>query len=156
MRNTLLNRHLKLLCLYIFYSVIILIPYPGIFNNPLASLLEIENFMSDVLEFDWQPLSALRPLLVAVEGMLEVATSQLEGMSLPNSKASLIEQGRVGQIRNTYAQRQSHLGLYKLQCQRWKAEVSLEYQRQSLNKLETTLAELESIHQHILCTVQGY
>ena len=106
--------------------------------------------MFNALEFDWQPLSALRPLLLAVEGMLEVTTSQLQDVLLIKNKVATLEKGMVERVRNTYTQRQSHLGLYKLQCERWKTEPLVQHQSQFLGKPEVALVELEKINQQIL------
>ncbi len=111
--------------------------------------------MSPISEFDWQPLSALRPLLLAVEGMLEVTTSQLKDLLLAKKDISVLEQRMVARIRNARTQRQSHLALYKLQCERWKTEPLVQHQSQALNKLETALAELETVNQKISSFMQG-
>ena len=112
--------------------------------------------MPTVLDYDWQPLSALRPLLLAVEGMLEVTVSQLQDILLAKKKALMLEKRVVEHIRNTYAQRQSHLRLFRLQCERWKTEPLVAYQLQSLDKLEAVLTALEKMNQQILCILQVY
>lgn len=110
--------------------------------------------MSPVSEFDWQPLSALRPLLLAVEGMLEVTTAQLQDLLRAKNEVSVLEQRRVERIRNAHTQRQSHLAIYKLQCERWRTELLVAHQSQALDKLETALVELETINQKVLFCMQ--
>jgi len=112
--------------------------------------------MFPISEFNWQPISALRPLLLAVEGMLEVTTSQLQDLLHAKKNILLLEQKTIERIKDTHLQRQSHLALYKLQCERWKTEPLVQHQSQALDQLEAALSELEAINQKILSFIQNY
>lgn len=107
-------------------------------------------------EFDWQPLTALMPLVYAIKGMLEVAYSDLHDWMAIQDRSLALSPLILQRMLDRQCQQRSQIGIYQAQCARWRQEACLPYQQKTLNELEGYLANLDTCNRQLLKLLAGF
>ena len=106
--------------------------------------------MSKSPEFNWQPLTALVPLLQAIQGMVEVADRDEQDLMENKSRPGSLSQNLLQRMLDRHLQQRSHLGVYEAQCARWHQESLTTQQASILTTLEGYLLHLKDCNGQIM------
>ncbi len=112
--------------------------------------------MSKGRELNGQPLTALVPLLQAIQGMVEVAERDKQDLLENESCPGSLSQTMLQRMLDRYVQQRSHLGIYEAQCARWRQEALMPQQAKDLRTLEGYLVHLKNCHEQLMTELMSW
>lgn len=91
---------------------------------------------------NWQPLSMLPMMAEMVSGTLDEVNTQLQSLRAAQEKPHVLDDHTISRVLKVYGEQQDFLWVYEGQLERWQKETLSGVQRQQIEQMAATLAQL--------------